>query len=301
MDTVIRQIKKPIKSCLRFLDLREKYRISRLKKQKRLLNFSDLRPFFQDKSMFAFATGGSLANIRELDKLANKNVLIMTTGIVHFYRLYGVMPNLWFVHNPDSVEMTLQAIKQYKLQDTLSFENTFILVPSNTSEGKVHFSSPIFKEFRSFISEKSYFVLYHEELVPYPPDNVPPFYLDPYHSPIQRIDGSAVENVFLPFLNFIGVKEFFFSGVDYLDHTGHFWNRNELYQNKDGQIIKFDSFVDDQSLQACSRVAIERCKQGNIQAYRLEKEETRIKQYPLVSFETALAKTSAKICPKDII
>jgi hypothetical protein len=300
MDKFISTVKAPIKRALKLLNFKEHWKIASLKRQQRLFQLEELTPYFKDHSFFAFATGGSLSNLKNLERLHNKNILMLTTGIVHFYRLYNVMPNMWFVHNPDSVEMTINEMEKYNLKDKMSFEETFILVPSNKSDGKIHFSSPVFKKFRNYISEKASFVLYEEELRPFSPATPPKDYLKPGRKPIQRLDGSSVENIFLPYLHFLGIKEIYFSGVDHLEHTGHFWDRNHAYQTMDQQLLKFEDIIPNDAIQQCSEVALKKCQEYDIRICRLEKEETRMKKYPFATLESALQRTSRKITPKDI-
>lgn len=301
MEAIRKKIKQSIRGALHLLDLEEQVKIFKLKRSKRLLEMEDLYPHFQNTAVFAFATGGSLANLQDLPSLESKNIFMMNTGIVHFLRLYGVMPNIWFVHNPDSVEMTLDEIKKYGMEDKISFEKTFIMVPSNNSDSKVHFSSPVFKEFRKFIKERAHFVLYEEQMHCYLPQQAPSTYLMPGHLPIQRIQGSAVENTFLPFLHYIGVKSIFFSGVDHLEHTGHFWDREWVYQKKDGSPLKFSDIIPHKVVDQCTEIALKKCFNYGINVYRLEAEETMIKKYPFLSFSEAYEKSSPKILPQEIL
>lgn len=301
MESFTKTLKKPVRGALQLLDLKEHIKIFALKRAKRLFQIEDLYPYFQNTAVFAFATGGSLANLQGLERLKDKNIFIMNTGVVHFLRLYGVMPNIWLVHNPDSVEMTISEIKKYGMEEKISFENTFIMVPSNHSDSKIHFSSPLFKEFRSLIKEKACFVLYNERLSCHQPQNTPSTYLNPGYRPIQRIDGSAVENTFLPFLHCIGVKTIFFSGVDHLEHTGHFWDRDWAYQNKDGKLLKFSDIIPHEVVDQCADVALKKCFEYGIKVYRLEAEETMIKKYPYLSFSEAYEKSSSKILPQELV
>ena len=84
-----------------YINIREQLLIFKYRKEKKILQIHDLCNIFKGSSFFAFATGGSVANLDRLNLLHDKNVFIFSRGIVNFYRLYGVMPNIWFVHNPD--------------------------------------------------------------------------------------------------------------------------------------------------------------------------------------------------------
>jgi hypothetical protein len=289
-------IYKYIKLLLIYLNIYEQLNIFIFKKNKKILNLNDMKLKFNNLAIFAFATGGSLSNLNKLEILGNKNILCMNTGIVHFYRLYNVMPNIWFVHNPDSVKMTIREIKKYNLQDKIDFSNTFILVPSNSSNSKwCSFSSKVFKEFRKLINDKATFVFYYENKNAYPPEQCPKNYLQSIE-PIEFINGSAVENTFLPWLSYIGVKTIFFSGVDHMD-TGHFWDRKEYYQDINGRALNFQP---NELIFECGRVARAKCKEKGISVYRLEKTETILQDYEYIEFDKAYEMASEKKLPKDL-
>jgi hypothetical protein len=285
-----------IRKFLFLIDFFEWFKIYKLRKNKQIIYMNELSQYFQSSSVFTFATGGSLSNINGLEKLKNKNIFIMNAGIVHFYRLYGVMPNMWFIHNPDSIEITLREVEKYNLKNKLNFSNTFIFIPNNFSNSKhCQFSSKAFKKFRKSINNDAIFVLYNENYKTKLPSNIPENYLESIE-PIEVISGSSVEAVFLPWLNFIGIKTIFFSGVDHMD-TGHFWDRKEYYQDINGRALNFQP---NELIFECGRVARAKCKEKGISVYRLEKTETILQDYEYIEFDKAYEMASEKILPKDL-
>jgi len=284
---------------LLYLNIHEQLTIYQYKKNNKILKLSELQNPFKNLKVFAFATGGSLSNLRNLEKLKDKNVFIFSRGIVHFYRLYNVMPNIWFVHNPDSVRMTIQEIKKYNLENKIDFSKTFIFVPANSSNSKAcSFSSKAFKEFRDLINNNSTFVFYNENYKAYPPTDIPVNYIEPIE-PIEFINGSAVENTFLPWLSFIGIKTIFFSGVDHMD-TGHFWDRKEYYQDINGKPLNFQEIQSNELIFECGKIARKKCQEKGISVYRLEKEETILQDYEYMEFHKAYDIASDKITPQDL-
>jgi hypothetical protein len=117
--------------------------------------------------------------------------------------------------------------------------------------------------------------------------------------PIIPLIGSGVENIFIPFLHYIGVKNIFFSGVDHMD-TGHFWDRARHYQDLDGTIRNFQEIQANKFIYECGRVARKKCKEKGLNVYRLEKEETILQDYEYIDFDKAFSLATGKITPQDL-
>lgn len=278
----------------------ELFRLRRMKKQGKLIDISSLIPLFSGTTSFAFATGGSLSNLADLARVNNHNLLMLTTGPIHSFHLFGLVPNIWLIHNPDSVRMTIRAIDQYGLRDKLDFSGTYILIPNNRSKSKVRFSSKRMRELRSALGNAKY-VEYTEQIyagneAPIDYENgkaLPDDYLKTGKSPIPLMNGSSVEAAILPFLAYMGIKQIYFGGVDHMD-TGHFWDRNDPWQNADGSP---KTFSDAKVVKAAGEVAMQVIKQRGIDVFRLEKIETNLTHYPHVDFEDALAHATERITP----
>lgn len=281
----------------------ELIRLRQMKKNKELVDISSLVAIFKGSSSFAFATGGSLSNLKDLERANNHNLLMLTTGPVHSFRLFGLIPNIWLIHNPDSVRMTIRAIDKYGLRGKIDFSNTYILIPSNKSNSKVRFSSNRIRKLRSVIGNAKY-VQYTEQIysedespVDYlrtktQPDN----YLETGVSPIRLMNGSSVEVVILPFLAYLGIKEIYFGGVDHMD-TGHFWDRNDPWQNVDGSP---KTFSDSKIVKAAGEVALRAIEERGINVFRLERKETNLTHYPYLGFEQALSGATKRVVPNSI-
>jgi hypothetical protein len=239
----------------------------RMKRTGSLITIADLIPKFEDSTFFAFATGGSLSNLQDLERVSSHNVLMLTTAPVHFFKMYGAMPNLWLIHNPESVRMALRTIESYGLRGKIDFSNTFILVPGNTSKSKIKFSDNSMRELRKALG-KTIYALYSEKIYSGTENvadfssgkAVPPNYLGHGIEPIETMNGSSVEAAFLPFLAFFGVREIYFGGVDHRD-TGHFWDRNDPWQNEDGTP---KTFRDTLLVQASGTAALKATRSKNI-------------------------------------
>ncbi len=279
------------------LNLVEHLRRWCMKRSGAIIPISDLIPKFSGSTFFAFATGASLANIQEVEKVKNHNVLMLTTAPVHFFQMHGVMPNLWLIHNPSSVRMAIKAIDSYGLRGKIDFSNTYILVPDNSSISKTHFSDSSMRKLRKAIGKTTY-VLYSEKIYvrthtaeDFASGNaVPNNYLRQGFEPIELMHGSSVEAVLLPFLSYLGVREIYFGGVDHQD-TGHFWDPNDPWQNEDGTP---KSFGDAGLVHASNIAALKVAKSKEISVYRLEAEMTALKAYDHIEFEEALSRSSER-------
>lgn len=280
------------------LDPFEYVQIWRLKRLGTLITIRDLIPAFEGSTFFAFATGGSLSNIQGLERVGDHNVLMLTTAPVHFFQMYGVMPNLWLIHNPASVRMALRAIDSYGLRNKIDFSNTFVLVPRNNSKSKIVFSSPRMRKLRRAIGPTTY-ALYTEILYSgnetaedfISGSAVPESYLKRGVEPIELMNGSSVEAAFLPFLSFLGVREIYFGGVDHRN-TGHFWDRNDPWQNENGTPKMFD---DAALVQASGVTAMREARSKGIAVYRLEANMTALKHYDHIEFQNALSRSTKRV------
>jgi len=281
----------------------ELFRLRQMKKNGELVDISSLVAVFKDSTSFAFATGGSLSNLQGLGRANNHNLLMLTTGPIHSFRLFGLLPNIWLIHNPDSVRMTIRALDKYGLRGKIDFSETYILIPSNKSNSKVRFSSKRVRKLRSVIGNAKY-VQYTEQIYAdneSPEDylggnSLPEKYLETGVSPIRLINGSSVEVVILPFLAYLGIKEIYFSGVDHMD-TGHFWDRNDPWQNVDGSP---KTFSDSNVVKAAGEVALQVTGERGINVFRLEKRETNLTHYPYLDFEQALSRATKRVLPNGI-
>jgi hypothetical protein len=262
-----------------------------------LIAMSDLIPTFSDSTFFAFATGGSLSNIEGLERTENHNTLMLTTAPIHFFKMYGVMPNLWLIHNSPSVRMAIETIHKYGLHGKIDFSNTVILVPDNSSKSKVNFSDINLRRLRKVLGETTY-ALYSEKIYSgtepiadfASKKAVPEHYLQAGVEPIELMNGSSVEAAFLPFLSFLGVREIYFGGVDHRD-TGHFWDRNDPWQEEDGTP---KIFSDTARVEAAGKAAIIEADSKNISVYRLEADMTALTHYEHIKFETALQRATRR-------
>ncbi len=294
-----RLIYRTLLKVIYFFDIKERMLISKMRKEGVILKMKDIPHIFKKSSFFAFATGGSLSNISNMSLLKDKNILILGRGMIQFYIKYNFIPNIWFLHNPDSIEMSILDIKKYKLEKKIDFSETFILIPSNQSFSKeCGFSSKVFKKLRRLIGDSATFVLYEEDFRPIDSNENIKDYLS-FNEPIRFINGSAVENAFIPWLGFLGVNKIFFCGVDHMD-TGHFWDRKELYQDIFGARLNFQEIQTNELIYECGRVARKKCKEKGINVYRLEKEETILQDYEYIDFYKAYSLSSGKITPQDL-
>lgn len=274
------------------IDLFERKTIKKMRNNGHLFFLSELIPFFKGTKLFMFGTGGSVSNLKNVSVLKNYNLMMLSLGPLYMYRIYGFMPNMWFLHFGPTAQIVLQEEKK----TPLDFSETFILIPANDSQSNVFFSSPIVKEFRKRHPEAT-FVLYREIRSPMTFNNVHPSYLCHGVEPLRALGGGNVENTFLPICAFLGVSTLFFSGVDHLQSTGHFWDRNRFYQSVAGE--KLD-FPDKKLTLKCASITQAICAKKNIECYRLEAKETVLKTYPYIDFEKALVQASPKITPKLI-
>jgi len=274
------------------MDLFERKTIKKMRNNGHLFFLSELIPYFKGTKLFMFGTGGSTTNLQNVSRLRNYNLMIVSLGPLYMYRVYNFMPNIWYLHYGPIARVLLEEEKK----TPLDFSETFVFIPANDSQSKIFFSSPIVKEFRRRHPEAT-FVLYREKGDPITLDNIHSSYL--YHGvePLRALNGSNVENTFLPMCAFLGASTLFFSGVDHLHSTGHFWDRNRFYQSMDGRKI---DFPDEKLILKCASIAQAICAKKNIKCYRLEAKETVLKTYPYIDFEQALAQASPKIIPESI-
>lgn len=285
------------------IDLSDNIKVKKLKDEGRLLQMEDLHSFFKGKSVFTFGTGGSIANLKLPERLKDKNLVIVTTGFVRFYLTYGIVPNIWLVHNPETVIQTIDLIKKHGLLEKINFDEVIFLVPSNNSTSKIHshFSAAPFKQFRNFINHRGVYVLYNENFRGNIPETVHDSYLEEFANPIRGLRGTAVESLYLPFMRAIGVKTIFVCGVDNME-TGHFWDRNHQYQTVQGKPLSFEAITPKSLISRSVKVAKEKCHKLGAKVFRLEPEETILKDfYELIDFDKALQMADKRITATDLI
>jgi hypothetical protein len=268
-----------------------------MKRSGSLISIGDLIPVFEDSTFFAFATGGSLSNIEDAKRVEHHNVLMLTTAPIHFFKMHGVMPNLWLIHNPESVRMALKTIIEYDLLGKIDFSNTILLVPDNSSKSKIKFSDHSMRTLRKALGITTY-ALYSEKIYTRyetvaefaSGKAIPPNYLQKGVEPIETMNGSSVEAAFLPMLAYLGVREIYFGGVDHRD-TGHFWDRNDPWQNEDGTPKSFD---DTALIEVSGAAAINEATLKKISVYRLEADMTALTHYPHIEFDEALNRSTKR-------
>lgn len=269
----------------------ERKTLLQMREQGQLRFLSELVPYFQNTDIFCFGTGGSVANLEDVERLRDHNLMICTTGPLHLYRRYGFMPSIWVTHNWDSVRVLLDG----DVETPLDFSDTFIFVPANDSHSKIHFSSPLIKELRRKHPEATY-ILYRELVHGIKDYSIPPNYLTSGVEPIEMHYGSVLEGLFLPFCGFLGASVLYFSGIDQLP-TGHFWDREFEYQSIYGEKLDFPQHENTIKI---NKMLLEYCLQRDFRIFRLEANETMLQMYPHLNFEQALAQASPRIGPSQI-
>jgi len=273
------------------LDPLERKTIANMRADKKLFYLSELIPYFKGTKIFMFANGGSVANLKNVERLNNYNLSTVHTGPLHIFRKYGFMPSMWYFHWRLTAPIILGAEKE----TPLDFSRTFVLVPANDSQSNTYFSDPLFKIFRKKHPEATY-VLYRENRNFVGPEKISKNYLLEGVEPLHTLGGGNVENSFLPICGFLGVSTLYFCGVDHLP-TGHFWDRNLPYQTVRGELSEFP---DEAEILKCSAYALSVCEKRNIQCFRLEAEETVLKVYPHIDFDEAIAQASPRVAPESV-
>lgn len=259
----------------------------------RLIDISKLVKHFEGQDVFAFGTGISVDYLENQRQLEKHNLMLVTTGPLHFYRMYGVMPNIWMVHNSESIEMFLNEYEKGELD----FSNTFIFVPGNFSTSKITFDSKIVRKLRSVFPEATY-VLYKEAPLAKKTDFESSALFKKSHQPIYRIDGSTLENIFIPICAYLGIRSVYFSGVDHIDHAGHFWDSSIGYQTIHGEHISFSKtqkkilFIGNETAKAL--------KKQEMSVFRSGVDDTILTMYPYKDFSQHCKGASSRIISKDI-
>ncbi len=274
------------------VDIFERKAINKMRESGHLFFFSELIPHFKGKNVFAFATGGSVDNLKNVDRLKDYNVFTVTTAPYFLNQKYGFSPTLWFLHYEPLAQAVMEEEDKH---GKIDLSETFIMLPANDSFSPSFFSSPVMKKLRDRHPEASY-VLFREHRGRMNSDNLHPEYLATGVEPIRAL-GGTLEGTFLPICGFLGISNVYFSGVDHLLHTGHFWDRNRKYQSMQGDPIKFP---EDEYILKCAQAAKNACEKKGLGCYRLEPEETLLKFYPLIDFEQAIAQASPRITPQSI-
>lgn len=287
---------KPLKSFLyrikNFLvlcfDFKEHFVLAQMKKDGRILNMESMKDIYKDKDFFCFGTGGSLSNLKNFERVKNKNSLFITTGPIFCYREFGFLPDMWIITNPPSMEKFIKELEKEKSH--IDFSKMLIFVPENFSRSKeVNISSKVMKKFRKLINNNARFVLYKKN---WNTGKKTKNYLSKQY-PLASVRGSAVEGTFLVFLNYLGVKNIYFSGVDMMD-TGHFWNRNEAYQDINGNKLNFQEIKSNEEVFEAGKIARAQCQEHGINIFRLEKIETILTDYDYIDFDKAIELSTDK-------
>lgn len=199
----------------------------------RYLPFSFIKSKLQNKSAFFLATGGSA--IKYLDQELDKK-LVFTQNAAPYYLIknFNIKPNFWILKNQDSIKMFLRLSGVFKLD----YSNIILLVPSLQSYSKVNISHPLLQRLIFKIPNLKYST-FDEIYQPYITYNELNYFAHFHDKSILRYpNGSSLEALFIPLALSLGIKKMFFSGVDQLS-TGHFWDKNEYYQDINGKKLKF--------------------------------------------------------------
>jgi hypothetical protein len=278
--------------AISFIIRGENNRMMKMRESGKLFYLAELIPHFSGKKVFMFGNGGSVANLRGVEKLKDYNLMSVHDGPFHFYDKYGFMPNIWYLHYGPSA----QVVMDHEKKKQLDFSNTFILVPANDSNSVVFFGSSIMRKFMKEHPEAVY-VLYREirnsEIISYIPEE----YMKYGVEPLRSLGTSTLHNVFIPIGGFLGISTIYFSGIDNMP-TGHFYDRDRPYQTIDGSRVL--DFPDrDLTLKMDEKVR-NLCAESNMNIFRLEKEETLFTDYVLINFVEAIEKASGRINPEDI-
>jgi hypothetical protein len=278
-----------IERLINKIDLFERRTIERMRADGKLLFLSELIPYFKGTKIFTFANGGSVANLSNVSRLRDFNLMAVHNGPFYMYQMYGFVPNIWYLHFGPSARVVMEDEKQ----NPLDFSDTFILVPANDSKSTVYFSSPIIKKFRERHPEATY-VLYREIRSTEMVKSVPKTYLIEGIEPLRMFGSGSLHSAFLPISGFLGVSTLYFSGEDHLP-TGHFYDRSRLYQSMDGRLLEFP---DKERVLTIDAEVQSICAKRNIKVYRLEEKETIFKTYPFLEFDKSLDEASPKIIPE---
>ena len=275
------------------LDIYDKKFFMKMRNNGHLIYLSELIPFFNNINMFAFGTGGSIANLKDVNQLKDFNLMMTTTGPYYCYVTYGFIPNLWVLTYAPVIETILEKEKD----SPLDFSNTFILVPTNDSINKICINTPAVKQLMLKHPEAMY-VLYrcilHQKKWPI---KIPGTYLMKHIEPIHGIHSTILDNLFLPLCFYLDVSTVYFSGVDLIPTTGHFWDRNLHYQRMDGKPL---NFPDEKLIFKSAEIVQDICKKNGKHIYRLEKSETLLQNYPYIDFSKSLIDASPKITPNEV-
>ena len=218
------------------------------------------------------------------------NTFIFSTGLVKYVDYFGVLPKAWFIHNEDSVLMTLEELKSSTaLRKLLSKHPLFVFVPKNFSISKnCHISSASIREIRK-LNLNIIFVLYNENYRNIPLDGE---YSDNFNllKQMRGFAGTNVETAFIPLAVRLGCKKLYFCGVDHIDH-GHFWNFDSPYVDKNGNIMSISKLFTQDFLQKSFLKSQKISNDHGLSVFRLSKDKTRLTDYKYVSLYNAIYQT----------
>ena len=199
----------------------------------RFIPFSTIKSNLKNKAVFFVATGGSAT--KYLDPELDKKIIITQNSAPYYLiKEFKIRPNFWIIKNRDSVKMFLR-LKNF---NRLDFSNTILLIPSIQSYSKVNILNPLLKKLILKIPDLKYST-FDEIYQPYLSNEELSYFNNIEATSILRYPkGSSLEGLFIPFALILGISEIFFSGIDQLP-TGHFWNKDEPYQNINGKPLDF--------------------------------------------------------------
>lgn len=263
------------------------------RREGKLLYISEIKDFFDNTDFFCFGTGGSVSNLKNIQAIKNKNIIATTYAPYYFQKLYDIKVSVWPISYGPVVDYVLQLEKTEGFKMDLS--ETLVVVPTVESNTKVNIMSPSISRLRKAHPEAT-FVLCHRMEASVTSSKIPNFFLKKGVEPLLCYDDNTLHNLFVPFLAYLGVSKIYFSGIDLIPSTGHFWNRKLFYQNMQGLHLKFP---EDDKLDL-GRDIIKRSLL-NMEIFRLENNETRLKCYPYINFDKVVNNTKNRKQISDII
>lgn len=207
------------------------------------------------RCLYCFGTGGT-ANKFPISQIKNADILVASRGFIKFYKHFELLPKYWFLHNIDSLLMTLE--EDESLIRKLQFHNCYVILPSVRSYST--------KRFRIFakgfeLIRKNFkgikFLTYNDNMRYLPYEMIQTDFLKDTTN-VRYPDGSIVDTAFIPLAHAMNYDEVVFSGVDHTE-TGHFWDLNEPYRSRSGKTLSFSERQNHSDVQSyaleCNRVA----------------------------------------------
>lgn len=259
----------------------------------KLFYISEIKNFFDNSEFFCFGSGGSVANLQNIEVIKKKNIIASTYVPYYFQKLYNIKVNFWPISYGPVVDYVLQLEEEEGFKMDLS--ETFIIIPSVESNTKVNILSASIKRLRKKHPE-AIFVLCHRMEASVSNFDIPNFFLKKGIEPLLCYDDNTLHNIFIPHLAYLGASKAFFSGIDLIPTTGHFWDRKLVYQSMKGLPLKFPN---DEKLEIGKNIMSKALK--NLKIYRLEKNETRLTNYPFKNLSEVVQLTKDRPAISKII